>query len=167
MLTKKELLKYPNYLIKKYQNEIYRQLVDYMEKNKLSQKDIAKKLKVSSAYVSQILNGNFNFTLSKLIELGLLMGKIPVIEFADISEIENEKKQGKEKKAGSDISDELFQKSRKRTLQLKEHSYWSYTPKKKSYNEWEVAEKKKYLKLKEKQKVEARGPEPELTKRKK
>jgi transcriptional regulator with XRE-family HTH domain len=88
MLTKKELLKYPNYLTKKYQNEIYRQLVDYMEKNKISQKEIAKRLDVSNSYVSQILNGNFNFTLTKLIELGLLMRKVPVIGFVDVDEYE-------------------------------------------------------------------------------
>jgi transcriptional regulator with XRE-family HTH domain len=41
-----------------------------MKANNLNQGDVAKKLGVSNAYVSQILNGNFNFTLKKLIELG-------------------------------------------------------------------------------------------------
>jgi transcriptional regulator with XRE-family HTH domain len=86
MFNKKELLKRPNYLLSKYQNEIYRQLVDYMRLNNLSQKDVAGSLGVSNSYISQILNGNFNFTLKKLIELGLLMGKVPSIEFVDFDE---------------------------------------------------------------------------------
>ncbi|MCX6270512.1 MAG: helix-turn-helix transcriptional regulator [Bacteroidetes bacterium] len=81
--------KYPNYLLTKYQNEIYRQLITYMRVNKFTQKDIAQKLNVSNAYVSQILNGNFNFTLKKLIELGLMMGKAPFIEFVDYDEFLN------------------------------------------------------------------------------
>jgi transcriptional regulator with XRE-family HTH domain len=86
MLSKKELLSTPNYLLTKYQNEIFRQLVHYMESNNLSQKDIADKLGVSGSYISQVLNGNFNFTLKKLIELGLMMGKIPNLEFVTIDE---------------------------------------------------------------------------------
>ncbi len=86
MLTQNELLESPDYLLTKYQNEIYRQLRGYMDVNKLSQKDVAKKPGVSNAYVSQVLNGNFNFTLKKLIELGLAMGKVPRIEFVDKDE---------------------------------------------------------------------------------
>lgn len=84
--NKSELLKRPNYLLTKYQNEIFRQLVSYMNSNKFSQKDIAEKLNVSNSYVSQVLNGNFNFTLKKLIEFGLMMGKVPSLEFLNPDE---------------------------------------------------------------------------------
>ena len=86
MVNKKELLKRPNYLLTKYQNEIYRQLVEYIELNNLTQKDVAERLGVSSAYVSQVLNGNFNFTLKKLIEIGVMIGKVPALEFVDAIE---------------------------------------------------------------------------------
>jgi len=86
MISKKELLNNPNYLLSKYQNEIYRQLITYMETNNLSQKEVAKKLGVSGSYVSQVLNGNFNFTLRKLIELGLMIDKIPLIKFIELNE---------------------------------------------------------------------------------
>ena len=95
MLTQDELLETPDYLLTKYQNEIFRQLHAYMENNHLSQKDVAKKLGVSNAYISQVLNGNFNFTLKKLIELGLAMGKIPKIEFVDKNEFRTSKKERK------------------------------------------------------------------------
>ncbi|MBI2968417.1 MAG: helix-turn-helix transcriptional regulator [Bacteroidetes bacterium] len=86
MFNKDELLKRPNYLLTTYQNEIYRKLVTYMTANNLSQKDVAEKLGVSNAYVSQIINGNFNFTLKKLIELGLMIGKVPALEFVEFEE---------------------------------------------------------------------------------
>ena len=89
MLTKDELLDSPEYLLEKYQNQIFRQLQQYMTDNGLSQKDIAEKLGVSRAYINQILNGNFNFTLKKLIELGLLIGKVPKIEFIDKTEFQS------------------------------------------------------------------------------
>ena len=92
MLTQDELLETPDYLLTKYQNEIFRVLHEYMENNRLSQKDVAKKLGVSNAYISQVLNGNFNFTLKKLIELGLAIGKVPKIEFVDKAEFKATKK---------------------------------------------------------------------------
>jgi transcriptional regulator with XRE-family HTH domain len=92
MFSKEELLKRPNYLLTKYQNEIYRQLVEYMQTNNLTQKDVAERLGASSAYVSQILNGNFNFTLKKLIEIGVMVGKIPALEFVDVSEFQKREK---------------------------------------------------------------------------
>ena|SRR6218665_163090 len=85
MFTKEELLEGPEYLLTKYQNEIYHELLGYMRSNNLTQKDIAKKLGVSNSYVSQALNGHFNFTLTKLIELGLMMKKVPTLEFLEFN----------------------------------------------------------------------------------
>lgn len=76
-----ELIKSPEYWHEKFQNELYRQLKDFMDKTGKSQNDIAKDLKVSKSYISQILNGKFNFTLKKLIDLSLYMGKIPELNF--------------------------------------------------------------------------------------
>lgn len=104
MLSKKELLEGPEYLLTGYQNEIFRQLTAYMEMHNLTQKDIAKALGVSNAYVSQIMNGNFNFTLKKLIELGLLMGKVPHLEFLNQDEFWKRNKQHESQQKGKVIS---------------------------------------------------------------
>ena len=76
-----DLVKTPDYWMEEIQNELYRQLHDYMKKTGKSQNTIAKDLKVSKSYISQILNGNFNFTLKKLIELSLYIGKVPEFKF--------------------------------------------------------------------------------------
>src|SRR5690606_38474604 len=40
---------------------------------------------VSKSYLSQVLNGNFDHKLSKLIELSLAIDKIPMIKFEDVN----------------------------------------------------------------------------------
>lgn len=94
MLDQQELLKYPNYLLSNYQLEIYRQLALYMKERNLKKKDMAKELKVSGPYISQILNGEFNFTLKKLIELALAIGKVPYLEFITPTEYWRREKEG-------------------------------------------------------------------------
>ena len=94
MFSKEELLKRPNYQLTVNFILILSQQVDYIQSNNLTQKDVAERLGVSSAYVSQVLNGNFNFTLKKLIEIGLMVGKIPAIEFVDFTEFWRREKEG-------------------------------------------------------------------------
>ena len=86
MISKQKLFKHPDYLLSKYQAEVYRQLQQYMDDHGLTQKEIATHLGVSSSYVNQVLKGNFNFTLKKLIELSLMMGKVPTLEFVNIND---------------------------------------------------------------------------------
>ena len=75
----KALRKQPEYILTQLQNELYRELTIYMERNALSKKQLAEKLGVSPSYISQVLNGNFNFTVLKLVELSLAIDKVPVI----------------------------------------------------------------------------------------
>jgi len=84
MLSREELLKSPEYSFEVIQNELYRQLDDYLKSNNMSQSEFAEKLGVTKGYISQILKGNFNYTLKKLIELSLAIGKVPLITFNEI-----------------------------------------------------------------------------------
>lgn len=86
MISKEKLFKSHHYLLSKYQAELYRQLRSYMDSHDLTQKQVAKRLGVSTSYINQVLKGNFNFTLKKLIELSLLIGKVPNIEFLSIEQ---------------------------------------------------------------------------------
>ena len=81
MFSNKELIQTPEYWLETIQNEIFRQVKIYMEENELNQTQLANKLGVSKGYISQILNGNFNFTLKKLIELSIAIDVIPDIQF--------------------------------------------------------------------------------------
>jgi transcriptional regulator with XRE-family HTH domain len=63
------------------QTELFNHVRLYLEENKMTQTQFAAKMGVSKGYISQIMNGNFNHSLSKLIELSLAIGKMPVLKF--------------------------------------------------------------------------------------
>jgi transcriptional regulator with XRE-family HTH domain len=69
MINRKELLQTNEYWLERIQNELFHQI------------DVGK------SYVSQILNGNFDHKLSKLIELSLAIGLTPQVSFKSVDEI--------------------------------------------------------------------------------
>ena len=79
------------------QNDLFRHMKAYMDDRQLNQNDLAKKLGVTKGYISRVLNGNFNFTISKLIELSLAIGIAPDIEFKSFSEYMNKKRENRSK----------------------------------------------------------------------
>lgn len=87
MISREELIKSPEYWFERAKIELYGQVVDYMEKEGINQNQLAERLGVSKGYVSQILRGNFNHTLRKLIELGLAVGKVPVVTYRSVETI--------------------------------------------------------------------------------
>lgn len=85
MLEKKKLLETTEYWFDELQNELYRQVSNYMESKNLNQVKLAQELGVSKGYISQVLNGNCNFSLKKIVELSLSIGKAPIINYVDLS----------------------------------------------------------------------------------
>jgi len=67
--------------------DLYGEIEHYMKENKLTQTALAQKLGVSKGYLSQVLNGNFDHKLSRLVKLALAIGKAPLVEFKDLHEI--------------------------------------------------------------------------------
>lgn len=82
-----DLIKKPVFWKGNIRNQLFMALEDYMEKNDLSRKDLAKKLGVSKGYVSQVLNGDTNHRLSKIVELLVSIGKAPYIYLKDIDDV--------------------------------------------------------------------------------
>ena len=116
MLSKKELIKTPEYWLEKLQNEIFRQVHAYMDKEGLNQSQLAIRLGVSKGYISQVLNGNFNFSIRKLVELSLSIGVVPEIRFQPSQATNN-------RNLYNTIS-----KNKKRTLVANVHETDSYYP---------------------------------------
>lgn len=65
-----------------------------MIENKLNRTQLAEKLGVSKGYITQILNGDFDHKVSKLIELALAFGKAPILEYKSLKEYLYEDKLG-------------------------------------------------------------------------
>jgi len=88
-MKRDKLLKSKGYNLTKIQNELFRQLNEYIKKKGITRTQFAKELGVSKGYVSQVLNGEFDFKLSKLVELSLAIGKIPEIKFSSLEEVKS------------------------------------------------------------------------------
>lgn len=85
-MKRDELLKSEGYWIAKLQTELYRELVSFMEKTHKNGTQLANYLGCSKGYISQLLNGNFDHKLSKLVRLSLALGKAPILEYRDLSD---------------------------------------------------------------------------------
>lgn len=86
MITNKDLLRTPEYWTTRIQLDLYAHLQAYMEENGMNRAQLAQKLGVTKGYVTQILNGDFDHRLSKLVELSLAVGFIPKMEFVSQAE---------------------------------------------------------------------------------
>lgn len=91
-MSRKEILTSPEYWTAKAQIDLYNCAEDYMEANDLNRSQLAKHLGVSKGYVSQLLNGDYDHKLSKLVELALSFGYVPSIEFRPIEDVISEDK---------------------------------------------------------------------------
>jgi transcriptional regulator with XRE-family HTH domain len=83
-MTREDLIKSQEYWMVTIQTELFNHVRLYLEENKMTQTQFATKMGVSKGYISQIMNGNFNHSLSKLIELSLTIGKMPVLKFENV-----------------------------------------------------------------------------------
>ncbi len=92
-MKRADLLKSEGYWIAKIQTDLYRELISFMEKTNRNSSQLAEYLGCSKSYVSQLLNGNFDHKISKLVELSLAIGKVPILDYKDISGyiLENDK----------------------------------------------------------------------------
>ncbi|RKR84839.1 DNA-binding XRE family transcriptional regulator [Mucilaginibacter gracilis] len=89
-MTREKLLRSSTYWFEFEQNELFRQVYQYMAEENINQTELAKRLNVSKGYISQILKGNFNYTLKKLIDLCLAIGIVPHIGYKKVEDIINE-----------------------------------------------------------------------------
>lgn len=81
MISRKELLSSQEHWVFEIQNQVFNLVRQYMEDEKMNQSQLAKKLGVSKGYVSQLLNGNCDHRVSKLIEIVLATGHVPKLNF--------------------------------------------------------------------------------------
>jgi transcriptional regulator with XRE-family HTH domain len=85
-MPREKILSSPAYWFEKTQNELFRQFHYYMEKEKINQTQLGERLGITKGRVSQILQGQSNFTMKTLIELVLSIGIIPKINYTPIED---------------------------------------------------------------------------------
>lgn len=85
-MDRKQLLSSKEYWLSKIQIDLFNQVSIYLETNNMNRSELAKKLGVTKGYISQILNGDSDHRISKLVELSLAIGLIPDIQFRNLEE---------------------------------------------------------------------------------
>lgn len=81
-----ELIKSSEYWTTKFQLDLYNCAMQFMAENNMNRTQLAKYLGVSKGYISQLLNGDYDHKLSKLVELALAFGFVPDISFVKTEE---------------------------------------------------------------------------------
>ena len=83
MTTRESTLKDKAYWLAQIQSQVHHLLEHYRIEHQLTKTQLAAKLGVSKGYITQILNGDFDHKVSKLVELALAFDKVPVFEYMD------------------------------------------------------------------------------------
>jgi transcriptional regulator with XRE-family HTH domain len=94
-MKRKDLLSSPDFWLIHFQNELFGVIEKYLKKKKINRTQLAKELNVSKGYVTQILNGDYDHKVSKMVELSLACGAVPLIFFVDKEEYINADAQDK------------------------------------------------------------------------
>lgn len=85
-MRRKDILKSPEYWIANIQIALYNCAEKYMKHTNKNRTQLAQHLGVSKGYVTQVLSGDYDHKLSKLVELSLAFGYVPKIDFVPIEE---------------------------------------------------------------------------------
>lgn len=64
-----------------------------MKDNGMTRTQFAEKLGVTKGYVTQVLNGDFDHKLSKLVDLSLAIGLVPTMTFKPLEQVLEEDRQ--------------------------------------------------------------------------
>lgn len=80
-MERSELLQSKEYWSEKIKLDLYQVVLNYKNQNKLTLDKLAVKLGVTKGYLSQVLNGNFDHKISKLVELAIACNMVPVIKY--------------------------------------------------------------------------------------
>jgi transcriptional regulator with XRE-family HTH domain len=83
-MKRSDLLRSKEYWLVQIQNDLLQVIEDYMQKEKLSRTKLAEKLNVTKGYITQVLNGDFDHKISKLADLAIQCGKVPIISYIDL-----------------------------------------------------------------------------------
>lgn len=85
-MDRKELLGSPEYWITRIQIMLYNCAEKFMGSTGKNRTQLAEHLGVSKGYVSQLLNGDYDHKLSKLVELSLAFGYVPKVDFIPVED---------------------------------------------------------------------------------
>ena len=85
-MTREEILSNPEYWITRIQIEVCRCADAFMKAHNMNRAQLADYFGVTQGAISQMLAGNYNCSLSKLVDIAIRLGYVPKIDFTPLSE---------------------------------------------------------------------------------
>ena len=101
-MTRAELISSREYWIVDIQTKLFEALEGYRKGKGLNRTQLAAELGFSKGYISQILNGDFDHRISKLVDLSLKIGLVPEVNFRPLSKAVGRRKDTALKVQGED-----------------------------------------------------------------
>jgi len=89
-MKREELISSREYWLTKIQLDLFNMIEVYRKENNLNKTQLAEKMGVTKGYVTQILNGDFDHRISKVVELSIMFGKVPFLNFMDVGKYKSE-----------------------------------------------------------------------------
>lgn len=86
-MNREELSSSPEYWLTRIQVDVFNQVISYLNEHGMTRVQLANQLGVNKEYISQIMNGNCDLRLSKIVELSLAIGKGPSITFENVDAV--------------------------------------------------------------------------------
>lgn len=88
-MTRKELINSREYWMAQIQISLFQNIDKYLSEKGINKSEFAKQLNVTKGYISQVLNGDFDHRISKLVDLSLAIGMAPIFRFDSLDSILN------------------------------------------------------------------------------
>lgn len=86
-IEKESILRDATYWEELIKTQLFQIVEQHLEDNQMTKKDFAHKIGVSKGYVSQVLNGDRDHRLSKIVEFALAVGKAPFLCLQDLNKV--------------------------------------------------------------------------------
>lgn len=91
-MTREELVRSKEYWMVELQSNLYGVIKNFIEKTNITRTEFAQQVGVGKSYISQVLNGDFDHKISKMVELALACNKAPILNFINLDTyVENDR----------------------------------------------------------------------------
>ncbi|MBQ2784097.1 MAG: helix-turn-helix transcriptional regulator [Alistipes sp.] len=85
-MERQDILREPEYWIAQIQMAMYKCALDFMNNSGKNRSQLAEHLGVSKGYVTQLLSGDYNYSLTKLVQTAMTMGYVPKVTFIPLEQ---------------------------------------------------------------------------------
>ena len=84
-ISREELIQSKEYWVTTIQLRLFAEVEAFMKTHQMNRTQFAEYLGCTKGYVTQLLSGDYDNKISKLVELSLAIGRIPKLEFVGVN----------------------------------------------------------------------------------